>query len=114
MVNVLYERIKDRRKELRMSQETLANKMGYSDKSMISKIERGKIDLSESKINQFAEALQTSQFYLLGWTDDPDEVQDEAEWKKDIHSLEILSAYWMADKKIRKAVDLLLGISEEE
>lgn len=60
MVNVLYERIKDRRKELRMSQETLANKMGYSDKSMISKIERGKVDLSESKINQFAEALQTS------------------------------------------------------
>jgi len=114
MTNTLYERIKERRKELRMSQEALAIKMGYSDKSMISKIEKGKVDLSSSKVEQFANALQTSAFYLMGWTSDPSEEPDEAQWKKDLRSVDILTAYWMADEKIRKAVDLLLGISEEE
>ena len=114
MTNTLYERIKERRKELRMSQEALAIKMGYSDKSMISKIEKGKVDLSSSKVEQFAKALQTSTFYLMGWADDPNEDPDESQWKKDLRSVDILTAYWMADEKIRKAVDLLLGISEEE
>jgi transcriptional regulator with XRE-family HTH domain len=112
MEKALYERIKSRRKELHLSQEALARKMDYSDKSMISKIEKGKVDLSESKIMQFANVLQTSPEYLMGWIDDPN-VNIEyliASSAKDLRSSDILDAYWKADKKIQKAVDILLGI----
>lgn len=112
MEKALYERIKRRRKELHLSQEALARKMDYSDKSMISKIEKGKVDLSESKIMQFADVLQTSPEYLMGWIDDPNINIDYlvASTAKEIRSADILEAYWKADKKIQKAVDILLGI----
>ena len=50
----LYENIKKFRKERHWSQEELSSKMGYSGKSMISQIERGKVDLTQSRIQQFA------------------------------------------------------------
>lgn len=68
----LYENIKSRRLELDMTQEELAEKTGYSGKSMIAKIEKGKVDLPQSKILLFANALKTTPAYLMGWTSDPD------------------------------------------
>ena len=56
----LYLNIKARRKELKMSQDTLALLTGYTDRSSISKIEAGKADLTSSKIEIFAKALKTS------------------------------------------------------
>lgn len=63
----LYKNIKTRRTELGLTQSELANKMGYADKSMIAKIEKGVIDLPQSKIFSFAEALETTPSYLMGW-----------------------------------------------
>ena len=51
----LYQNIKKYRLERHLTQTELAEKTGYSDKSMIAKIENGKIDLPQSKIEQFAE-----------------------------------------------------------
>lgn len=65
----LYSNIKQRRIELGMSQEDLAKKVGYSGRSMIAKIEAGKIDLSQSKIDEIAKALETSSAILMGHTD---------------------------------------------
>lgn len=62
-----YENIKNRRKELKMSQEELAKKTGYNDRSMIAKIEAGLVDLSISKIKAFAEALKLPASELVGW-----------------------------------------------
>ena len=62
----LYENIKKRRLKLGMTQTDLANTMGYSDKSMISRIEAGKVDLSQSKILEFANALKIDAKYLMG------------------------------------------------
>ena len=67
----LGDRIRIRRNELNLSQTELAEKMGYSDRSTIAKIESGKNDLNQSKIQQMAECLQTTPEYLMGWTDDP-------------------------------------------
>lgn len=53
----LYQNIKRLRKELGMSQDELAKKTGYSDRTSISKIESGNVDLSQSKIAAFASAL---------------------------------------------------------
>lgn len=61
----LYINIKNRRRELNMTQDELAEKVGYNGKSMISRIERGEIDLPQSKIEAFAEALHTSTLELM-------------------------------------------------
>lgn len=56
-----------RRKEIGMTQEELAAKMGYKSKSSINKIELGKSDMPQSKIEQFAKALETTPGDLMGW-----------------------------------------------
>lgn len=63
----LYKNIKERRTELHLTQTELAEKMGYADKSMIAKIEKGLIDLPQSKILAFAKALGTTPAQLMGW-----------------------------------------------
>ena len=68
----LYDRIKSRRTELGLTVEELAHKMGYKDKSSISKSENGKADIPQSKIAAFADALQTTPAYLMGWEEQPE------------------------------------------
>lgn len=63
----LYKNIKQRRMELKMSQDTLAELTGYKDRSSIAKIEKGEVDLAESKIREFARALKISPQELMGW-----------------------------------------------
>lgn len=65
----LYSNIRNRRVELHMTQTELAKRVGYSDKTMISRIEHGKIDLSQGMLMRFADALDTSAAKLMGWTD---------------------------------------------
>ena len=67
-MNKLYENIKNRRKELRMTQSDLAKALGYADRSIISRIEAGEIDLGQSKIIQIANALDTTPGDLMGDT----------------------------------------------
>lgn len=62
----IFDRIKNRRKELNMSQEELAIKTGYKTKSAISRIENGNRDISQSQIKIFAKALNTTPEYLMG------------------------------------------------
>ncbi len=69
----LYKNIKNRRTELHLTQSELADKMGYADKSMIAKIEKGLVDLPQSKILAFANALETTPSYLMGWEPISDE-----------------------------------------
>lgn len=64
----MYSKIKARRKALGMTQEELAEKIGYSGKSVISKIEHGEVDLNTSKIIAIAEALKISTFDLMNDT----------------------------------------------
>ena len=52
--------IKKRRYELRMSQQDLADAMGYSTRSTIAKIESGENDVSQKKLQKFATALDTT------------------------------------------------------
>lgn len=63
----LYKNIKRKRQQLKMTQTDLALKLGYADKSMIAKIEKGSVDLPQSKIIAFAEALDTTPGDLMGW-----------------------------------------------
>ena len=65
----LYKRIRQRRETLGLSQEELAKKLGYKSRSSINKIEKGENDIPQSKIVAFAEALNTTPEYLMGWSD---------------------------------------------
>ena len=62
--------IKKRRNELGLTQEELAIRLGYKSKSTINKIESGINDITQSKIIQFAKALDTTPSYLMGWHQD--------------------------------------------
>lgn len=59
--------ISRRRKELGMTQEELALKMGYKSKSTINKIELGINDIPQSKLVKFSEALDLPLDKLMGW-----------------------------------------------
>lgn len=67
-------RIRELRKKLHMTQEELAQKLGY-DRSSISKIEKGLVDLSIDKVKDFAKVLHCTPSYLMGWANSPTEYQ---------------------------------------
>lgn len=72
MEMVLAEKIRAKRLELGWTQPELAEKMGYN-KSTILRIERGEVDIPQSRISQFARVLGTTPGYLMGWDVEPEE-----------------------------------------
>lgn len=69
-------RILQRRKELDLTQEELARRMGYKSKSTINKIEMGINDIPQSKIARFAEVLATTPSFLMGWDEEEDSPEE--------------------------------------
>lgn len=63
------ERIKNRRIELNITQDELARRLGYSDKSSISRMENSS-KLTLNKVQLLADALNVSPSYLMGWEDE--------------------------------------------
>ena len=63
----LGDKIKKLRLELGMTQEELAEKVGYKSKSTINKIEKNVNDISFEKISILAKVLKCSPAYLMGW-----------------------------------------------
>lgn len=60
-------RIREKREAMGMTQEELAAKLGYKNKSSIAKIETGANDIVQSKVIEFANVLHTTVSYLMGW-----------------------------------------------
>lgn len=60
-----YKIIKKLRKEAGLSQQELAEMVGYSDRSSIAKVEAGLVDLTRSKIEAFARAFRVSPSSLV-------------------------------------------------
>ena len=93
----LYENIKKFRLERGMTQDDLARRAGYTDRSSIAKIERGVVDLSQSKIKQFAEIFGVSQSALMGWVDEETSKKNDqlvvliAKMRKDPEFFEVVS-----------------------
>ncbi len=85
----LYRNIRLLRKSLKMSQEELANKVGYGDRSSIAKIEAGKVDLPQSQIFKIAAALNVTPSDLMGL----DGVRDDPAASLDDDEAVLLNAY---------------------
>lgn len=58
------QRVRQLRMEMGMTQQDLAEKCGYSDRSAIGHIERGDIDVPLSVIKTLAKVLEVSPEYL--------------------------------------------------
>lgn len=72
--------IKKRRYELRMSQQELADAMGYKTRSTIAKIESGENDVSQKKLQKFAAVLDTTVEALISTQDAPVSAAVAASW----------------------------------
>lgn len=70
-METVYDRIRKIRIKKDMSQDELARLCGYTHRSTIHKIEAGGIDLPLSKVEKFAEALNVTPSYLMGWSITP-------------------------------------------
>lgn len=62
----LYENIKALRLERNWTQDELARRAGYTDRSSIAKIEKGQVDLTQSKILTFANVFNVAPGDLMG------------------------------------------------
>ena len=71
-MSVVGDNISKLRKEMGLTQEELAIRLGYKSKSTINKIELGINDISQSKIVRFAKVLNTTPAHLMGWDEEED------------------------------------------
>lgn len=92
-----------------LSQEELANRMGYKSKTTINKIEMGVNDIPQNKIERFAQALNTTPAVLLGWVEE--EVSEESgvladlyyKLRNDVELLEMVEQLSELSKERRQA-----------
>lgn len=112
------ERIRIKRTEKGWSQRELAAKMGYSNHSTIGKIETGKVDLPQSKVVQFAEILNVSVAYLMGWEDEIKKAPEEMAERHfqiitDADIAEMFDDFKLLDEAQRKIVkDLVHNLAQ--
>ena len=90
------ERIKNRRIQLGLTQTELAHKMGITSKTTICKAETTGFNPTMDRVREFADALNVSPAYLMGWTSD-------AEESKSIPKKE----YYLNDETAEMAQELL-------
>ena len=64
------QRIRERRKELGLSQEELALRLGNKSRASVCTVEKGKEDLTTARVRQYADALDCTPAYLMGWEDE--------------------------------------------
>lgn len=109
-MKTMYERIRNLRIEKGMSQDDLARAMGYSDRSMITKVEGGKVDISQTKIVAFAEVLGTTPRYLM----DGDPTEEELETASKEQRILFRLAKNAKPEAIRAAVAVLKSMEEPD
>lgn len=93
------QRIKARRNELKLSQRELAARLGYNDHTTLTRIEAGKVDLTQSKLVHFADVLGVTPSYLMGWDQEPEDLADVA-------------AKVLTDPNLLRMVEQYLALSE--
>ena len=118
----LYSNIKKHRQKLNMSQQALAEAVGYKGKSMIAQVENGKVDLPTSMITKFAEVFGCSEDELMGI-----EISNSANVETEpgtmyvlpLHGInsedrKLLDQYHNVSPETRAAIDLLLKADQQK
>lgn len=101
-----FERIKMLRMERGMSQDELAKRMGYADRSMLTKIEAGKVEITVKKLKQFAKVFNVDPAYLAGFSEGQENMDHALELSTLIQKASELDN---ADRaRIAERIDMLL------
>lgn len=101
-------RIRARRLELHLSQDELAKLAGYKSRSSINKIEQGKNDIPQTKIQDIATALSTTVAYIMGAEPNiptPDVAVDASD-----KELSLLKKYRRLDDVGKATVDAVIDV----
>ena len=112
--NKFGERVRARRIELGLSQGELAKRLGYTSRSTINKIENGTNDVGQTKVVDFAKALNTTIGYLMAWDETPGVFYNKL--VPDLNELEtqVIKALRRSDKLTKQMVLRTLGIDVDK
>lgn len=108
--------MKERRKELNMTADELAKRLG-KDRSTVYRYENGDIEnLPLDILDPIAKALDTTPGYLMGWDGKSDELANfHSRILKDIPLLDALEDYYKLSAKNQKIVrDLIHNMAASE
>ena len=108
-MDILAERIRERRLALGMSQGELAEKVGYTSRASINKIEKGLVDVPRSKVLAIAKALGVSPTWLLGIDFIPEPIEHVP---LDVEALNAVAQ--AVDDRYSALFNTLEGITPEE
>ena len=97
-------KIRQRRKELGWSLRELAQRMGYANHSTIARIEKGEIDIPQSKVVKFAEVMGTTVAFLMDWE----------EVKKSNDTLSDIVIRLQTDETFSSAVEKLYNLDQKK
>ncbi len=104
-------KIKDLRIKKGYTQDELAQKMGYISRSTINKIEKGLVDMPQSKLQKIAQVLDTTIFYLIGLNDNPNGNKN----KISIISEEYGAVdYYLNNKETKEIIEFIEQYFEED
>ena len=104
----LYKNIKLYRKKLGITQDELARRAGYTDRSSIAKIEKGVVDLPQSKIELFAGIFGVSAGELMG----RDGITEEIGAQNDLIASVVIRM--RTDQQFAAAVEKLYNMDAEK
>ena len=82
MLKTVGDRIRYIREERGISQEELAKKLGLKDKSSVCKIERAGDNVSTKSVCKYAEALNTTPSFLMGWIERESDYDKIDNWEE--------------------------------
>ena len=109
MRGTIGDRIRKLRLENSLTMDDLAKRVGYSSRASISRVEHGETDLPLSKVDEFAEALNSTPAYLMGWSDDPyDKATTAEDFAKEM--IDTTPTLMDACDMAIKARDILIGL----
>ena len=103
MMNMLAHNVKLLRMSKKMTQQDLADAVGYLHKTSISKIEKGKIDLPLSMVSKLSEVLGVDEKRLLFGIND----------NLAPHEYEVINSYRNQSSDVQNAIDRMLGIEKK-
>lgn len=105
------ERIKEKRIELGWSQQELAKRAGYSDKTAISKIEHAGNTITLKQLRRVAKAMDVDSLEIVGWIRAID-THPKGD-REEALARTLYENYRKASPEIQKAVDLLLKADKQ-
>ena len=102
MLRKVGQRIRFERKMQNLSQQELAEKVGYADKGLISRIESGSLNLSMDKLIKIADALHVDVTDLLI---DPEPMEKKVE--KDVMLYDVSDISTEGQERIKEYINMI-------